>query len=196
MGIKISELSNVNQYGRNDVLLVSRPDDSIGPPAEYITFNYKIDDFRKEISSDVQQSLYNTLTSAISAIDNIYNTRHLSIRNDVSTHFTDCDNKHAELCDYLSTLSCNLCADLSVFKNAVCLSIDAISSAIDSRFNEISQIISINHAQHVDDVNDLIDRLSNYISANYVTLNTSQRITGQKTFTQDIIGTAMSARWA
>ena len=193
--IKISELSNANQYNRNDVLLVSRRDSS-SSQTEYITFNYKIDDFRKEISSDVQQSLYNALTSITASINDVYDSRYDSLSEIVNDHIEDCATEHDELCGYLETLSNNLCADLTVFKSAVCLSIDAISSAIDVKFNEISQIISTDHKQHVDAISALIDNLSNYITANYVTLNTEQTITGRKTFIQDIIGTAMSARWA
>ena len=193
--IKISELSNANQYNRNDVLLVSRLDSS-SSQTEYITFNYKIDDFRKEISSDVHSALNAAFTRIISDINEEYDTRHSDLTDIVENHIEDCATEHDELCGYLETLSNNLCADLTVFQSAVCLSIDAISSAIDVKFNEISQIISTDHKQHVDAISALIDNLSNYITANYVTLNTEQTITGRKTFIQDIIGTAMSARWA
>ena len=195
MSIKISELSTTNHYNNDDILLVSRPDNSIGP-TEYITFNYKIHDFREKISNDVAIELENVVNTHKNSINNWFNEKYNYLSSIVNEHIEECELSHSKLTIEWN----NLCVDLQDFIERIENQILNISADLDSKFNKLSSslcsTIEQEHLIHTNSIIKLITDLSDCISSNYVSITGNQRITGQKTFAQDIIGTAMSARWA
>lgn len=199
--ISISQLSALpnNDVTNNDLLLISRVQTLGASLAPAVSYKLNALEFEKGISADVTNYLvdrwlistetrYNILTSdiilstsnAISSMtvlsNNLTNEWH-----DLSTILTtDYNNLRTEWRD----LSVQISTDYVDFKNQVNLSaLSAIAWLSNYTIEWLSQYSQLSNA------------ITAWVLSSFVTLATNQTIVGQKTFTQDISGTALSAKW-
>ncbi len=199
--ISISQLSALpdNDINNNDLLLISRIQTLGENLAPAVSYKLNALEFKKGISSDVTNYLvdrwlistenrYNILTSDII----------LSTTNAISTMA----NLSSDLTSEWHDLSTTLTADYNNLRNEwENLSVQILSDYIEFK-DEVntSALAAIEWLRNytmewLEQYSELSTAIKDWVSVNFVTLATDQTIVGQKTFIQEISGTALSAKW-
>ena len=192
--VAISQLDTIDKITQNDWLLLSRTDHTT--PEDIIT-SYKANAYevQKNISSWVYQKLEPVWTAA-----------YTSFKSEVTTNFS---NHKTIVSNELSTLSCNLTSEwreLSTRMKNTCDTMDSLCVTVSTEIstfivcaetsvdNYIEQMKN-NFEKLCADMLEIETRMKAWANEKFVTLSGDDIIRGNKTFTKDINGCALSARW-
>lgn len=192
--VEISQLDAIDEIKQNDWLLLSRTDHTT--PEDIIT-SYKANAYevQKSISSSVYQKLEPVWTAA-----------YTSFKSEVTTNFS---NHKTIVSNELSTLSCNLTSEwreLSTRMKNTCDTMDSLCVTVSTEIStfivcaEISvdealRWLSNDYMTLCANMLGMEARLKAWADEKFVTLSGNDTISGNKTFTKDINGCALSAKW-
>ena len=192
--VAISDLSTINDISQNDMLLVSRADTTTNETiiTTYTQSTYTI---AENISSWVHDKLFNVFNQAYnnftSRMAENFSSHKIAVANDFTTLSTNLNNEWYELstrmkntCDTMDSLCVTVSTEISTF--IVCAEISVTKQM---------EWITDNYKNLCADMLELENRMKAWANEKFVTLSGDDIISGNKTFTKDINGCALSARW-
>lgn len=192
--ITISDLSTINNIAQTDWMLLSRTNSSTG---EDIITTYKANAY--QMQQNISSWVFNTL-------DPILNEQYNVFTNNITANFS---NHKSNVSNDLSTLSSRLTSEwyeLSTRMKKTCDTMDSLCVTVSTEIStfivcaEISisnwkEQIEKQYEQLCANMLNIETRIKDWANTKFVTLSGNDIITGNKTFTNDIRGVALSAKW-
>lgn len=193
--VAISELSSLdNNITPNDLLLISRVDNSTN---ESITTSYTANIYKliNDISGWVYEKVNEPLSRKYSDFTETILDHFSTQKQEVDANFEDLSihvlsdyeqlsTRIKNTCDTMDSLCVTLSTEISTF----------IANAKISVYNQMEWITN-NYKNLCADMLGMEARLKAWADEKFVTLSGNDVISGNKTFTKDINGCALSARW-
>lgn len=214
--VAISELSSINidTFTDNDEILVTRrdlttEDDKSGPI--YISYkanlNGIINSMHENIANHFKTQYYDKGLHIFQACKDNIDALSIQLTSEydkLSTHYyisaTLSDGSEISgIYPHYKQLSSSLCSTIASKMNEMdklCVNLcNEVSTFINNASCQITSFEKTLSTNLCVWLNNSIQDLYKWIRNNFVDLTSSQRITGQKTFVRDIVGTALSAKW-
>ena len=208
--VAISELSSIDSFSDRDEIFVTRCDNTTGENV-FISYKANLGSFVNNLSSAITDHAVNEFYTPVS---NYFVNKFAKIQTDfnelttnydrLSTHYYGSDDSiidhdslsivphYKKLSADLSTLIYNKMFELNLLSTRLSTAVSTYIDTASCQINIFENTLSNNLCTWL---SNSMKQLSIWVSNNFVNLTGNQTITGQKTFTKDISGTALSAKW-